>query len=84
MAKVPDIDKLDLKELKALRRDVDRAIAKYETRKRKEALAAAEAKAKQMGYSLNELMAMKQPGKPRAASRARATRDGSSCRYSGR
>ncbi|MCA9834121.1 MAG: H-NS histone family protein [Thermomicrobiales bacterium] len=51
-----DLDKLDLTELKALRKDVDKTIANYEKRKRQEALAAVEAAAKEKGFSLSELV----------------------------
>ena len=50
-----DLDNLSLKELKKLRNDVDKAIKSFETRKKKEALAALEAKAAEMGFSLGEL-----------------------------
>ncbi|WP_189682869.1 H-NS histone family protein [Seohaeicola zhoushanensis] len=55
MAKI-DLDKLDLKELKALRKDVENAITEYEKRKKQEALAAAQLAAKELGYSLAELL----------------------------
>lgn len=54
-----DIDDLSLSELKALRAKVDRAIATYEERKKKEALAELDEFARKMGYSLAELIAMK-------------------------
>lgn len=53
-----DIDSLALSELKALRSKVDRAIATYEERKKKEALAELDDTARRMGYSLAELMAL--------------------------
>lgn len=51
-----DLDKLSLDDLKALERDVMKAISNYEARKRAEALAAAEAKAREHGYSLKDLV----------------------------
>ena len=54
MAK-PDLDAMNLDELKALRKDVDRSIAQYEDRKRKDAMAALEAKAAEMGFALSDL-----------------------------
>lgn len=51
-----DLTKLNLKELKQLQKDVDKAITTYEDRVKKEALLAVEAKAKEMGFSLAELM----------------------------
>lgn len=64
-----DIDALSLSELKALRAKVDRAIAGYEERKKKEALAELEETARKMGYSLADLTALagKKTRKPVAA-----------------
>lgn len=50
-----DLDAMSLEELKALRKDVEKAINSYEDRQRKEALAALEEKAREMGFSLSEL-----------------------------
>jgi DNA-binding protein H-NS len=50
-----DLNALSLKELKDLKAQIDRAIASYEDRKKKEALAELEEKARQMGFSLAEL-----------------------------
>lgn len=49
---------LSLKELKQLQRDVERSIASYEDRQMAEARAELEAKAKEMGFSLAELMGL--------------------------
>ncbi|NCU19161.1 H-NS histone family protein [Candidatus Falkowbacteria bacterium] len=53
-----DLDTLSLNELKALRARVDRAIATFEDRKMKEALAELEEAARKMGYNLAELTAI--------------------------
>lgn len=53
-----DIDALSLNELKALRSKIDRAIATYEDRKKKEALAELEEMARRMGYPLAEILAV--------------------------
>lgn len=50
-----DLQNMSLKELKNLQKDVSKAVASYEERKRKEALDALEAKAQEMGFSLTEL-----------------------------
>lgn len=50
-----DLDKLSREDLVQLRKDVDKAITSFDERRRQEALAAVEAKAKEMGFSLNEL-----------------------------
>ena len=50
-----DLDKLSSEDLVQLRKDVDKAITSFDERRRQEALAAVEAKAKEMGFSLNEL-----------------------------
>lgn len=51
-----DIDGLSLAELKHLQKDVAKAIDGYEDRQRQEARAALEAKARDMGFSLSELL----------------------------
>lgn len=50
-----DLGGMSLEELKTLQKDVGKAIATYEDRQRKEALAALEAKAREMGFTLSEL-----------------------------
>lgn len=52
-----DLDTLSLDELKKLRKDLDAAIRNYEDRKKKAALAELEAKAAELGFSLNDLTA---------------------------
>ena len=51
-----DISKLDEKELMKLKSDVEKALASFEKRKLDDARKAAEAAAKQFGYSLGELV----------------------------
>lgn len=51
-----NLAKLELSELKALQKDVEKAIKSYEKRKKQEALARAEAAAQEAGFSLSELM----------------------------
>lgn len=63
-----NLDDLSLKELRDLKAKVDRAIASFEDRKRKEALAAAEDAVRKLGFtSLSELTgapkARRSPGK---------------------
>lgn len=62
MAKI-DLDKLSLKELQALEKDIVNAIVSFEKNKRKEALVAVEAKAKEFGFSLAELTASRRKQK---------------------
>ncbi|MGY3438727.1 MULTISPECIES: H-NS histone family protein [unclassified Marinovum] len=50
-----DLEGLSLKELKQLQKQVAKAISTFEDRKKKEALAALEAKAAEMGFSLSDL-----------------------------
>jgi DNA-binding protein H-NS len=50
-----DLNNLSLDELKRLQKDVNKAVEGYEARKRKDAFAAAEAAAREMGYTLAEL-----------------------------
>lgn len=53
-----NLNTLSLKELKDLQSQVAKAIASYEDRKKKEALAELEEKAREMGFSLAELTGM--------------------------
>lgn len=50
-----DLDKLSREDLVQLRKDVDKAITSFDERRRQEALAAVEATAREMGFSLSEL-----------------------------
>ncbi len=58
-----DLDILSLAELKQLQKDVAKAIAGFEDRKKAEARAALEAQAKELGYTLAELTGMAVPRK---------------------
>jgi DNA-binding protein H-NS len=60
-----DLNDLSLRELKDLQARVGRAIASYEDRKKKEALTELEEKAREMGYSLTELLAAQGQKAPR-------------------
>lgn len=57
-----DISKLGEKELRKLKGDVEKALAKMEKQKVDEARKAAEAAAKKFGYSLGELVGAAKPG----------------------
>ncbi|MFW2590249.1 H-NS family nucleoid-associated regulatory protein [Sagittula sp. SSi028] len=50
-----DLENMSLDELKQLEKDVSKAIKSFETRRKAEARAAAEAVARDMGFSLAEL-----------------------------
>lgn len=50
-----DLNSLTLDELKKLQKDVNKAVESYEDRRKQEARAAVEAKAREMGFSLSEL-----------------------------
>ncbi len=50
-----DLTGLSLEELKALQKRVNKAVETYAERQKQEALAALEAKAREMGFSLSEL-----------------------------
>ncbi|WP_136686127.1 H-NS histone family protein [Falsirhodobacter xinxiangensis] len=52
-----DLNALSLQELKALRSDVDKAILNFEKRKKAEAVQALQATAKELGFSLADLVA---------------------------
>ena len=55
-----ELEEMSLDELKALQRDVKKAIDGYEDRRRKEALSAVTKAAKEAGYSLEELVGGKE------------------------
>lgn len=70
-----DLDSLSLKELKSLQNQVAASIASFEDRKKKQAIAELEDKARELGFSLNELLGAAQsrkraPGKARYANPA--------------
>lgn len=65
MAKIPDLEKFSLDELKTLQKDVEKAIKGFADRRRAEALKAVEAVAKEHGMSLDEIVGGK--GKKRVA-----------------
>ncbi|PTX57515.1 DNA-binding protein H-NS [Litoreibacter ponti] len=69
MSKV-DLKSLTLSELKSLRTRVEGAIARHEKKKKSEALAAVKAKAKEMGFSLEELAGAKKDA-PKTAKKSK-------------
>ncbi len=72
MADKFDLEKMTLPELKDLRKKLDKTIAGYEERRRREAVAAAEAAAREMGFSLSELTGnVKKSRKPAASPKFR-------------
>jgi DNA-binding protein H-NS len=58
-----DLNSLSLKELKDLHTRVMRAIATFEDRRRKEAIAALDEKAREMGFTFSELTGASAPRK---------------------
>lgn len=62
MSKI-DLDSLSLNELKTLQKQVARAIDNYKERQRQNALAELEAKAQEMGFTLNDLLGGKKSKK---------------------
>lgn len=75
---------LSLKELKDLQVQVSRAIATYEDRQKKQALAQLEEKAREMGFSLAELTGTSLPRKRAPASAKYANPANPSETWSGR
>lgn len=65
-----DLNTLSAKELKQLQRDVEKAIASFEDRQKAEARAELEAKAKEMGFTLAELLGL-EAKKTRAPAQAK-------------
>lgn len=57
-----ELSEMTLEELKSLQTRVSRAIETFEDRRRKEALAVVEAKAREMGFSITELYGGRKKG----------------------
>lgn len=66
-----NLNSLSLKELRDLQSQVVKAIASFEDRKKREALAELEEKARAMGFSLAELTGAQVPARKRAAAVAK-------------
>ncbi|AWB50036.1 transcriptional regulator [Gemmobacter aquarius] len=77
-------NEMSLKELKDLQSQVNRAIASFEDRKKKHALAELEEKAREMGFSLAELTGATVPRKRAPASAKYANPANSGETWSGR
>lgn len=60
-----DLSTLSRDALRKLQKDVEKALGSYEDRQRREALAAAEARAKEFGYTLADLIGAPGKGKSR-------------------
>lgn len=79
-----DINTLSLKELKDLQAQVAKAIASFEERRKKDALAELDEKAKAMGFSLAELMGVASTRKRAPAAPKYANPANTSDTWSGR
>lgn len=79
-----DLNSMSLKELKDLQGQVARAIASFEDRKKKQALAELEEKARAMGFTLAELTGASVPRKRAPASAKYANPANPSDTWSGR
>lgn len=66
-----NLDDLSLKELKDLQAQVAKAISSYEERRKRQALAELDEKAREMGFSLVELLGMTPKPRKRAPAKAR-------------
>ena len=65
-----DLEKMSLKELKALQTQVTRHIADFEERRKREARKELEEKARDLGFSLEEIVGAK-PSRKRAPAKAK-------------
>lgn len=79
-----NLNEMSLKELKDLHGQVTKAISTFEDRKKKEALAELEEKARELGFSLSELTGTAAPRKRAPASAKYANPTDSSDTWSGR
>lgn len=80
----PDLNSMSLKELKDLQSQVAKAIAGFEDRKKRAALAELEEKARELGFSLAELTGGAAPRKRAPASAKYANPADKSDTWSGR
>lgn len=81
---IPDLNSMSLKELKDLQGQVAKAIAGFEERKKRAALAELEEKARELGFSLAELTGNTTPRKRAPASAKYANPADKSDTWSGR
>ena len=81
---IPDLNSMPLKELKDLQGQVAKAIAGFEERKKRAALAELEEKARELGFSLAELTGTTTPRKRAPASAKYANPADKSDTWSGR
>ncbi len=72
MAGKTNLGKMSMDELKALKKDVEKAIADFEGRKREAALKEVQAIAKKHGIAVDELIGKGRKGKGKAKSKAPA------------
>ncbi len=79
-----DLNTMDLKQLKSLRADLDRAITSFEERKKREALNALQEQAKTFGFSLEELVGGKAPRQRKSPAAKFAHPENPSITWSGR
>lgn len=79
-----DLNALSLKDLRNLQVQVTKAIASFEDRRKKEALAELEDKAKEMGFTLAELTSSAMPRKRAPAAAKYANPENSAETWSGR
>lgn len=68
---VIDLESMSREELEKLRADVEKALRTLETRRRADARRAAEAKAREMGFTLEELVAAPPGSKAKSAPKYR-------------
>ena len=66
-AKDINLNDLSLEELKILQKDVAKAVDSFEERRRKDALVSLESKARELGFSLSELVGGKKKSEKSAA-----------------
>lgn len=83
-AKKTDLSKLSLDELKALRKDVEKAIGDFEKRKRSEAMKEIQAVAKKHGLSVDDIVGGKAKGRKSKAAPKYRNPDDASQEWSGR
>ncbi len=79
-----DLSQMSRQDLLKLQRDIDKAIATYDERMKRDALAELEARAKELGFSLSTLVGISAPKTRKAASTKYAHPENPSITWSGR
>lgn len=79
-----DLKHLSMADLKQLQKEIDKAIASFQVRKKSEARVALEAQAREMGFTLEELLGRSAAGKRAKAAQKYRNPENADVTWSGR